>query len=296
MTPPIERGGNYVLEFGDTYFEVQKAGGKVIELRRGTGENLFTTSAVNSTNFGATFWTSPQSWPWPPPTALDADDYTVTVDEALGTITMVSEATTDAPLVTVTKVFAANLCDESIDITYTVSNAGTTSVTIAPWEVSRALPEGVSFFPAGSLCATCNNLLTVPIVAVPTGQTDTQYFFYEHGTASDVDKKLFADGTGGWLAWANDTDLYVKKWADVPVSEQLTSEGEAEVEIYAGDGYVELEVQGPSATLTAAPGGTTSFAMKWFVRTLPTGAQPTAGNQALVDGVLSIVSSPVAPF
>jgi len=78
-----------VLEFGNTYFAVQSAGAKLIELRTvDSTNNLLTGPEVNPINFGSTLCTSTQSgWEpttgaWSPPT-LDSGSYAVSVDETL---------------------------------------------------------------------------------------------------------------------------------------------------------------------------------------------------------------------
>jgi hypothetical protein len=280
-----------VLEFGSTNFAVQQGGGKISEFRQATGSNLLAASGVNPSYAfisGSTLWTAPQNaWSWPPPTAVDSDNYTMTADETGASITAVQVGTPGVgPNVTVTKVFKANLCKEAVDITYTIrANA---AAQFAPWEVARVKPGGLAFFPAGSRCgtATCGakDTLVAPQIAVPT-ESSSQYFFYDQAANPSNDQKLFADGAGGWLAFTNGTDLYVQKWTDVPLASQAPAE--REVEMYDGTTYEELEIQGPYVSLAAA--ASTSFQITWYVRPLPATASRTAGNQGLVDAVLALV-------
>lgn len=282
LVTPIDRGGTYVLEFGDTYFAAQAAGGKVVEFRRGSGTNLLTGSSVNDINFGSTLWTSPQSeWGWPPAVELDSNDYTVTVDEAAGSITMVSQvATSVGPSVSVTKVFSADLVEEAIDISYTITNGGDAQVQLSAWEVTRVQPGGLSFFPAGMRTGQDGDTLTAENMA--------DHFWYDHAANPANDEKLFADGAGGWLAFTDGTDLFVKAWTDVPAGSQAP--GDAEVEMYDGTGYVELEVQGSYDTLsTAAPDNTTTLNERWYVRPLPDGAQRAVGDAGLVTAVTELL-------
>jgi hypothetical protein len=285
LVTPVARAGTYVLEFSDLYFEVSPAGGKIVSFRRRSGSNVLTTSAVNNVNFGATLWTSPQSawnW-WPPVPELDSDLYTASVSGAV--ITMTSNvAVSRGPRVSVVKTFTANLCAHAIDIDYAVKNEGASSVSLAPWEVARALPGGLTFFPKGSTPATG----TLKVGPLPDGgayQIDDVggYYWFDHALRPLAGQKLFADGALGWLAWTNGSDLFVKKWADVPPASQAP--GEAEVELYDGTGYVELETQGPYGIY--APGETKHWSMRWYVQAIS--GHRAVGDSTLIAAVNGIV-------
>lgn len=277
----IDRGGSYVLEFGDTYFAAQAAGGKIIEFRRASGSNLFTGPEANETNFGSTLWTAPQAdWDWPPPTAVDSEPYTVTADDAAGTITMVSNGTpTPGPDVTITKVFAADLCANAIDITYTVTNNAATEDSFAPWEVSRVQPGGLTFFGAQEGLLAGSTL---------TAQYETDTYWFDHMVDATGDLKLFAEATQGYAAYTNGTDLFVKAFTDVPANAHPPDHGEVEVYEDANDGYVELEVIGANATVAA--GASTTLNMRWFVRPMPDGATRTVGDAALKAAAVALAS------
>jgi hypothetical protein len=245
---------------------------------------------------GSTLWTSPQTaWGWPPPTAVDSDDFTATIDEVTGTITMSQPEVTPSvgPNVRVTKAYKANLCKEAIDITYTVTNGGTSALSapLAAWEVTRVLPGGLMFFPPINASATPDTRFSpasATNATVITVTTQNSWWWYANPVTSTEGSKLFADGTGGWLALTDGTNLFVKQWTDVPATSQIS--GEAEVEIYNGNTYVEIENQGPSVTLTGTPpGNSTTFQMRWYVRPLPSTAQKTAGNQALIDAATALM-------
>ena len=55
--------------------------------------------------------------------------------------------------------------------------------------------------------------------------------------------KLFADGMGGWEAYAYGGNLFLKRFADQPASAQAPGEGE--ICIYPGATWLEFEVEGP---------------------------------------------------
>lgn len=277
----IDRDGSYVLEFGDTYFAAQAAGGKIIEFRRAGGSNLFTGPSANETNFGSTLWTAPQAdWDWPPPTAVDSEAYTVAVDDAAATITMVSNGTpTPGPDVTVTKVFAADLCANAIDITYTVTNNGAAADEFAPWEVTRVQPGGLTFFGAQEGLLAGSTL---------TAQYETDTYWFDHMVDSTGDLKLFAEATQGYVAYTQGTDLFVKAFMDVPTGAHPPDHGEIEVYEDTNDGYVEVEVIGANASVAA--GASTSMHVRWFVRPMPDGATRTVGDAALKAAAVALAS------
>ena len=109
---------------------------------------------VNESNWGSTYWTSPQSdWSWPPVPAVDTLPYAVTVDGA-SVILVSGQANVGSQVggknVTVTKRFTANVALEAIDVEYTLTNVGATAITIASWEISRVPGGGLTFYPTGT--------------------------------------------------------------------------------------------------------------------------------------------------
>ena len=281
LAGPIERSGNYVLEFGDLYFAVDAAGGKVVEFKRAGGENLFTTSAVHETNFGSTLWTAPQvDWDWPPVPELDSEPYTVTVDDTLGTITMVSNgAPSIGPNVTATKVFTANPCDQTIDISYSIANSGDAAASFSAWEVTRVLPGGLSFWGA-------EEGLIGESVLPADFETDTYWF--DHVVDETGGRKLFSEGSGGYIAFTQGTDLFVKAFSDVPGTAHPPDHGEVEVYEDENDGYVELEVVGSYGSIAA--GSSATLEMRWYLRPMPDGATRAVGDAALKAAVLDLIS------
>jgi hypothetical protein len=97
---------------------------------------------------------------------------------------------------------------------------------------------------------------------------------------TDGEGKLFADGTGGYLAYALGDRLLVKQFQDVPAS--AAAPGEAEIELYvnAGHDYVEVENQGAYASI--APGQTVRWRVVWYARKLPAAVTPTSSRADLV--------------
>ena len=60
----------------------------------------------------------------------------------------------------------------------------------------------------------------------------------------------------------------------------MQAPGEAEIEVYANPRYVELEAQGPYATI--APAASVSWTVVWLVREVPRGVRVETGSADLV--------------
>jgi hypothetical protein len=276
---PTSLGGRLRLAWDDVSFEVDPAvGGRVTGLYLG-GRNLLTGPDVDAGNFGSTFWTSPQSaWGWPPVPEIDHGPYEPAV-EAEG-FTMRS-AVSAALGVDVEKRFAADSGRGAVTLDVRVRNRGRAPIALAPWQISRVAPGGLSFFPSGDGIFPPSNLA----VRETGGVT-----FYAYDAAAITDhQKLFADGREGWLAHVDRGALFVNVFAPVPRARQAP--GEAQLEIYANPAhtYVELEVQGPYETI--APGGALDWRVTWLCRQLPSGVTAAVGNAALVDHVRALVAA-----
>lgn len=270
-----------MLEFGELYFAVDADGGKVVEFKRAGGANVFTTSAVHDTNFGSTLWTAPQvDWEWPPVPEVDSEPYTVTVDEAQATITMVSGGSPSVgPNVTVTKVFTANPCAQAVDISYSIANSGAAAASFSAWEVTRVVPGGLSFWGAEEGLLGASDL---------TAEFVDGAYWFDHVVDTTSGRKLFSEGSGGYIAFTQGTDLFVKAFGDVPANGHPPDHGE--VEVYEGedDGYVELEVVGSYGSVAA--GSAATLEMRWYLRPMPDGATRAVGDAALKAAVQALIA------
>lgn len=282
LVEPIERSGKYVLEFGDLFFEVDPAVGARITSFKLAGTELLTGAAVNADNYGSTFWTSPQAtWGWPPPTEVDKGAYTPAVAAPSITFTGVPVAAGGIAGVSITKKFTANLEAQTVVAEYTIMSAS--GGAIAPWEITRVPSGGLTFYPTGTGGPTASGSFPLPTTTTGAGCT-----WYQYPAAQvDTDQKLFADGSGGWLAHVTGDIVLVKKFADVPAGEAATGEAEIELFISGSSAYIEVEQQGAVQTLAA--GGMLTWPVTWIARRLPSGLTPAAGSQELVDFVKSLV-------
>jgi hypothetical protein len=290
LIAPIERTGSacragtgtcYVLEFGDWSFEVIADGGRITSYKY-LGQEILTDASNDATNWGSTLWTSPQSaWNWPPPAALDTSPYT-NIQVGATSVSMTSVATNSTPRVSVTKTFSANLSEGTVDIEYVVTSQQKQAQTLAPWEVTRVYSGGLSYSELGEV-----------YLKTDLGSTSQGGFvWFDYDTHHTAGKKLFADAgisgtrTHAFLAHATSNLLFVKQWLDVPKANQVTGEGE--IEIYDGTKYVELENQGPIATLQTQ-GSTTSYTVRWYMTALPVGSARAVGNSALMEATRALV-------
>src|SRR5690606_30763486 len=138
--------------------------------------------------------------------------------------------------------------DNALRIDYRVTNAGETSTTLAPWEITRVPPAGLAFFPRGDTEFISGMFDPLPVtekngvVWYPMGDAEA------HGPNNH---KLMTHGREGWLGWLKQTTLMVKTFADVPAEFMAPGEGEIEIYTNAAHSYVELEQQGILTTLQA---------------------------------------------
>jgi hypothetical protein len=272
---PTQSGTQYALGFGDVTFVVDaNVGARITTLSIG-GANLLTDSSVNSTNWGSTFWTSPQSaWKpsnWPPVPEIDNRPY----GGAINNNHIVLDGTPSSQMgVSVSKDFSADAATGWITLMYTIH--ASSSGQMAPWQVTRLFPGGLVFFPSGTAAMTPGPLnLTTAL-----GTT-----WFDSATLPTSAGKAYGDGSGGWVAYVRNGILFLQKFNDVPADKQAPSEGE--VEIYAGQGlgYFELELQGPYTLLAA--GDSLSWTVSWRVVPLPDAVKGSVavGSQALLDFV-----------
>lgn len=282
LVEPIERSdSSFVLEFGDYLFEVDPTQGARVVTFSLAGTNLLRPVMLTGDPMwltgGATFWLSPQvAWNWPPVPEIDQEPYEAMVVGS--TIEVVgASATVDSSPVHVEKSFAADLTGEGVIIVYEIHNEATTPVSYAPWEISRHARGGMTFWPGAR----------APDAAAewefePTLVEGVYYWDDSVSAASDV--KISADGEG-WVAHVEGDLLFVKSWTPVPAEDIALLQGE--VELYLGDGFVEVEVQGPYGEIAAA--AASSFEITWYVRALPEGTDVSVGSAdllAAVDAVL----------
>jgi hypothetical protein len=273
-------GDVYTLQLGDLKMVVDGARGAHVAEFSLFGTNVLLTRDQNRNTYGSVYWPSPQaSWCaagggcWPPPAAIDEQAYTGSIDTgSVGLISGVASlgGVADAML-TVGKIFTPVPEHGAVDITY-VLNPTTASVVLAPWQLSRVLTGGITFFGQGSGDVTYTQD-SDPTFAVTDGAGDRWYA----SAPVSHDSKAFADGTG-WLAHVTpDRMLYLMSFPDLQPAD--AAPGEAEIEIFTNRDYVEIEGQGPLATVV--PGNAMLWTVRWKLRRVPAGTPIEAGNAEL---------------
>jgi hypothetical protein len=87
----------------------------------------------------------------------------------------------------------------------------------------------------------------------------------------------------------NNGVILIKRWDDVPLEKNAPGEGEVEIYANPDKSYIEIEPQGPYTIL--APGASSAWEVKWYLRNLPPDIKAEAGNKNLVDFVRNTVKS-----
>ncbi len=281
-------GSQYTLRMGPIKMVVDGSkGARVIEFSF-DGDNVLTGSDVNGTNYGSTFWPSPQSsWyeakTWPPIPEIDTAEYSGESDSTSVKLTSPTATLGKAPnsQFTVSKQFEVVPESGAIDITYTLSNLpGSVPIQVAPWEISRVKGVGgLTFFGKGS---------DTPRMQSGTDATNfvvteaNGIYWYKCSTLAQTASKCFADGAG-WIAHVTANNLlFLLTYPDIQPREAAA--GEAEVEFYnkkADGDYVELEPQGASTTIE--PGGSVHWTVRWKLRQVPSGTTVDVGSPDLAS-------------
>lgn len=279
---PVRRGTRAVLEFGDLFFEVDPEVGGRVTSARVAGRELLVGPTVHPQNYGSTFWTSPQNgpfgWGWPPVTAIDSVPFALR-ELSLGfEVEGPAVSAPELPAIdglSVRKRFVANPERRSLEITYSIANRSQRAKRVAPWEITRVGPFGLSFYASDE----------APTGELPLPTTrEAGCVWFQHSGQAPPHGKLFGDGSG-WLAHLTPERVLLVRAFDEP-RRDLVAPNEAEIEIYSSpqptpaEAYVEIENQGEFREIAA--GSSFSWRSIWYLRALPP-ALPLAPAASLVD-------------
>ncbi|KAA9356944.1 DUF4380 domain-containing protein [Larkinella humicola] len=276
---PEQKNGLYRIQLANLALEINPETGGLITALTIDGANFLTGKDVHPDFWGSTFWPSPQSdWGNTPPPELDHQPYAVSVDN--NRVTLVSQKAATLGDV-VTKEISGNEPNRSFTIRYTITNGSDQPRRVAPWEVTRVHPGGLTFYPSGSDNRWGN------IAGLAEDLEGITWFQHQKTAYPSLHNKFFADGSEGWLAQVKDGILFVKKFPEITANEAAPSE--AEIEIYTNQAgtYVEIEQQGRWQELQ--PGASLTWEVSWFLRRLPDGIKPDLGSQDLVSYVRKLV-------
>jgi len=240
----------YSIQMNDLTMTIDSKGGKILSFKYKDAEVISQIRFPEA--FGSTFWTSPQKeWNWPPVPEYDKQPYTVEVKGA----SLVMKSNVSPRLkYSITKEFLPDAKDNAIIVNYTITNESDETRKVAPWEITRVQNgDGLIFFDADVAKITPPNLMD---------------FKEEYGAAwyqpdvTNQNRKINADGKG-WLAYATNGLLLVKKFQDLEPSQPAPNEAEIQVYVNRGKAHIELESQGAYTTLE--PGKSLTWTVRWYL-------------------------------
>lgn len=268
----------YEIKVHNQIMELDPSTGGRIKSLKIDGNDFLTGKSINADNWGSTFWPSPQSaWGWPPSAELDKNPYTVV--EGDNSITMRSSRDPKLGYVFV-KQITGNPADTSFIVKYTIINKSDSSRKVAPWEISRVFPNGITFYPTGEGDKRGD---LAPLTKDIDGIT---WFQYKEDQIPSGVPKLLADGKEGWLAQLNNDWLLVKSFPAIPLEDNAPEEGEIELYTNPDKSYIEIEQQGAYQEL--APGDSSVWEVEWILRKVPNSIKAEPGEKELVNFVRSL--------
>ena len=247
-----DRQASRQLKVGDATMTVYPTkGAKIMSLKYKDQEVISQLPMPEA--FGSTFWTSPQKeWNWPPVAEFDKGNYEV--EERDGHLIMSSPVSNRLGF-RIGKDFSTDEKDGAFVVAYSIINESNETRQVAPWEITRVANDGgLIFFKAKAESVWPAGLMN---------------FKDAHGAAwytpdeTNENRKINADGNG-WLAYANNGLLLVKKFDDL--KPDAPAPGEAEIQVYVNRGktYIELESQGAYTTLQ--PKEQLSWTVRWYLK------------------------------
>lgn len=240
----------YSIQMNDLTMTIDSKGGKILSFKYKDAEVISQIRFPEA--FGSTFWTSPQKeWNWPPVPEYDKQPYTVEVKGA----SLVMKSNVSPRLkYSIMKEFVPDAKENAIIVNYTITNESDETRKVAPWEITRVQNgDGLIFFDADVAKITPPNLMD---------------FKEEYGAAwyqpdvTNQNRKINADGKG-WLAYATNGLLLVKKFQDLEPSQPAPNEAEIQVYVNRGKAHIELESQGAYTTLE--PGKSLTWTVRWYL-------------------------------
>ena len=238
------------LSVGDLTMTIDvNRGGKIMSLKHKEQEVISQMRRPEA--FGSTFWTSPQKeWNWPPVPEFDKQPYTV--EKKDDRLIMTSPVSARLKY-SIRKEFATDAKDNSFVITYSIINESDETRQVAPWEITRVVNEGLIFFDA-----PLDGITPAGLLGFNAAQGAVWYATDE----ANENRKINADGKG-WLAYAANGLLLVKKFEDLQPSQPAPDEAEIQVYVNRGKTYIELESQGAYTTLK--PKEQLNWTVRWYL-------------------------------
>lgn len=253
-------------------------GGRIVSFKIKDYEFL-TGMDIHSSGYGSTFWTSPQSvWNWPPPAVLDTDPYSI--EEGSNSIKVTSGKDSVTGFQFIKEISAGK--KESINLKYSIINVTGKNKNAAPWEISRVHKGGILFFPIGE------KPLDKKFFELAEVEIFNGIAWYKDPKERPENKRLsMTDGSEGWMAYAIDGRLFIKKFQDVKTDLQAPGEGEILFYIDSEADFIEIEVQGEYNSLK--PGEKSVWEIEWIGAEIPANTNIEVGSNELVQLVRGMV-------
>lgn len=258
LTVSAQEGGDQVftLKNGNLTMTINPdKGGKILSLKYQDQEVLSQSRWPES--FGSTFWTSPQKeWNWPPVPEFDKQPYTIQKKED-NRLTITSSISQRLGL-RVGKDFQTDKKDGAFVITYSIKNEDKEPRRVAPWEITRVPnADGQILFEA------VDSIWPAGLISFEQANGAVWYKTDE----APQNRKVNADARG-WLAYAADGLLLVKRFQDLKNNEPAPGEAEVQVYVNRGKSYIELESQGAYTLLQ--PGESLQWTVRWYLMPVDT--------------------------
>lgn len=270
-----ESSRRYSLKLADMRFEVDaNVGGRIVTFSH-AGRNVLEPleDLGDWTNGGSTFWTSPQAdWGWPPVPALDRGRYEVALDETEHSLSLTSPAfVVGGSRLSVEKRYVPDPERRAIAIEYSITNHGP-PLSLAGWEITRVAPRGLSFFEGAGVR---------PLGGKPKPHLvdDGSGIVWMQHAGQEAESKLGANASGGFVAYANESLLFLKTFDKLPAGAAAPEEDDLELYVKPGC-YVEIEQQ--SAARLVTTGEQLGYRVHWHLVPLPAGLEVTPGSEPLV--------------
>lgn len=275
----ILNNNSYSLTSGNVTFAVNpESGGRIISFKLSNYEFL-TDKNINPFNYGSTFWPSPQSnWNWPPPAVLDNEPYSAIASSRSIKLISGKDSTTGFQF---EKVFSSGK-NNSIKLNYSIINISNKTKSAAPWEVTRVHKGGLFFFPIGKGLPGKKQFEAAPIKII-----NGIVWYKSKKEKIDKDELSIADGSEGWMAYAINGKLFIKKFDDTDPSNFAPGEAEISLYVNAKSDYIEIELQGKYQNIE--PREKTDLNVEWIAKEIPSNIKAEKGNMKLVEFVRHIL-------
>ncbi len=256
----------------------RKFGGRILSFKLNDYEFL-TGKNIHPENFGSTLWSSPQScWNWPPPPVLDSGPYSVIENESSILMTSAIDPVTGFQFV---KEFSAGK-NGWMNLTYSIVNTTGEFKKAAPWDISRVPKGGLFFFPIGE-----RPMSKKQFEPARTNIMNGIAWYQDEKERPANHKLSISDGSEGWVAYAIDGKIFIKRFRDI--KPEMQAPGEAEVLFYvsAEADYIEIEVQGRYETMK--PSEKSVWSIEWTGVKIPSNIPIEKGTEELVEFVRRLI-------